>query len=294
MATLDLRPLSLGELLDRTFFLYRRHFLLFMGVAAIPYGVAIAIVAIFFLLARLAGTANPVLSNRPSISPAALGAIGGGFFFLGIIFFAVFLISYGALVIAVSEIYVGEQVRIKEVFGKAFKRFWSLLGVLILGMMILVGGFVFLIIPGFYLACRMSVAFTVAVIDKIGPLASIRRSFSLTKGFAGRAFMIVVLSVAITYAAIAVFQAPFFFLVAASAKNPKMVMLWFVLMEIAGIFSNVIVAPVSTIGFALFYYDLRVRKEAFDLQMMMQAIGGEPVPAPVSGGVPSALGRDAS
>jgi len=37
MAALDLRPLSLGELLDRTFFLYRRHFLLFVGIAAIPY-----------------------------------------------------------------------------------------------------------------------------------------------------------------------------------------------------------------------------------------------------------------
>ena len=33
MAALDLRPLSLGELLDRTFFLYRRHFLLFVGIA---------------------------------------------------------------------------------------------------------------------------------------------------------------------------------------------------------------------------------------------------------------------
>ncbi len=37
MAALDLRPLSLGELLDRTFFLYRRHFLLFIGIAAVPY-----------------------------------------------------------------------------------------------------------------------------------------------------------------------------------------------------------------------------------------------------------------
>ena len=36
MAALDLRPLSLGELLDRTFFLYRRHFLLFVGIAAMP------------------------------------------------------------------------------------------------------------------------------------------------------------------------------------------------------------------------------------------------------------------
>ena len=32
MSTLDLRPLSIGELLDRTFSLYRRHFILFVGI----------------------------------------------------------------------------------------------------------------------------------------------------------------------------------------------------------------------------------------------------------------------
>src|ERR1700677_1109107 len=36
MATLDLRPLSLGEILDRTFTLYRSHFALFLGITAIP------------------------------------------------------------------------------------------------------------------------------------------------------------------------------------------------------------------------------------------------------------------
>src|SRR2546429_8833007 len=36
MADLDLRPLSLGEILDRTFTLYRKHFLLFAGITAIP------------------------------------------------------------------------------------------------------------------------------------------------------------------------------------------------------------------------------------------------------------------
>ena len=34
--TNTLRPLTVGELLDRTFFLYRRHFLLFVGIAALP------------------------------------------------------------------------------------------------------------------------------------------------------------------------------------------------------------------------------------------------------------------
>ncbi|MGH9811917.1 MAG: hypothetical protein ACRD4T_02160, partial [Candidatus Acidiferrales bacterium] len=36
-APIDLRPLSLGELLDRTFSLYRNHFWLFVGITAIPY-----------------------------------------------------------------------------------------------------------------------------------------------------------------------------------------------------------------------------------------------------------------
>ena len=34
MNTFDLRPLSVGEILDRTFTLYRRHFWLFIGIAA--------------------------------------------------------------------------------------------------------------------------------------------------------------------------------------------------------------------------------------------------------------------
>src|SRR2546425_4825838 len=43
MSTLDLRPLSIGELLDRTFSLYRRNFLLFVGIAAIPHLLVLAV-----------------------------------------------------------------------------------------------------------------------------------------------------------------------------------------------------------------------------------------------------------
>jgi hypothetical protein len=32
----DLRPLSIGDILDRTFLLYRRYFPLFLGITAIP------------------------------------------------------------------------------------------------------------------------------------------------------------------------------------------------------------------------------------------------------------------
>ena len=92
----------------------------------------------------------------------------------------------------------------------------------------------------------------------------------------------------------AVLQLPFLFLIAVYAKQPSIVTVWMVLMQVGNFLGTLLVAPVSTIGFALYYYDLRVRKEAFDLQMMMQAIGGAPLPPPITGGVPCMFGRDAS
>ncbi len=49
MIGIDLRPLTLGEILDRTFTLYRRHFLLFICITAIPhlYNLALGVVNIF-------------------------------------------------------------------------------------------------------------------------------------------------------------------------------------------------------------------------------------------------------
>lgn len=36
MNNLDLRPLSVGEILDRTFTIYRNYFVVFIGISAIP------------------------------------------------------------------------------------------------------------------------------------------------------------------------------------------------------------------------------------------------------------------
>jgi hypothetical protein len=117
----------------------------------------------------------------------------------------------------------------------------------------------------------------------------------LTKDFAGRAFMIYLLYFAMSWGVIAVFQFPFLALIAAYAKQPHVLMVFTIFSQAGSFLANVLITPVSTISFAIFYYDLRVRKEAFDLQVMMQAIGGTPLPpAPISGGVPSMFGRDVS
>jgi len=293
MAALDLRPLSLGELLDRTFFLYRRHFLLFVGIAAIPYS--------FFFVMNLGTALAPVLaraaaSGRGQSAGVTATAIGGGLFALvaALVGFIAFLFSVGATVFAVSEIYTGRQTSIRESLRRVRGNAGTIFGVLFLSGLIMVGGFIALIVPGIYLMCRICVATPAALLENIGPSDSIRRSFGLTRDFAGRAFMIYMLYFAMVWGVVAVFQFPFILLITINAKQPQLVILWTVFMQVGNFIGSVLVAPVSTIGFALFYYDLRVRKEAFDLQMMMQAIGADPMPPPITGGVPSMFGRDAS
>jgi hypothetical protein len=293
MATLDLRPLSLGELLDRTFFLYRRYFLLFMGITAIPYSI--------FLVANLATSLLPLLLRSLAAggmqpeNVTALGAVGGFLKFIAFIAGMIaFLFCVGATVYAVSEIYGGHPTSIRGSLARVQGKAGLIFGVFFVSGLIMIAGFIALIIPGIYLMCRIAVATPAALLEDFGPVESIRRSFDLTRGFAGRAFMIYLLYFAMAWGVIAIFQLPFFILMGIYAKQPQLVALWTVFAQVGNFIGSVLVAPVSTIGFALFYYDLRVRKEAFDLQMMMQAIGADPMPPPITGGVPSMFGRDAS
>ncbi len=293
MAALDLRPLSLGELLDRTFFLYRRHFLLFAGIAALPYA--------FFFFINLATSLVPIFARSAvtggvRATGLATAAIGGGVFALlaAIVGGIAFLFSVGATVYAVSEIYTGRETSIRASLNRVRGKAGTIFGVLFFTGLLFFAGLIVLIIPGIYLMCRVCVATPAALLEDIDATASIRRSFELTRDFAGRGFMIYLLYFVMVWGVVAVFQFPFMLLAATSARQTQLLILWTVLMQVGHFLGSVLVAPVSTIGFALFYYDLRVRKEAFDLQMMMQAIGPDPMPAPLSGGAPPVLGSDAS
>lgn len=293
MSGIDLRPLSLGELLDRTFFLYRRHLVLFAGIAAIPYFVAmLAVVA-----ATLAfGMAIPFVLPKPGhpiLTPAEVGTMAGGLVIAGVLLYCSFALSAGASAIAVAEIYQGRTPSIWEALRRALSRLFTLLGVMILSIFITLAGLIFLIFPGIYLACRVSAGIAAAAIENIGPGRAISRSFHLTKSFAGRAFLIVLLNAAVVYAAVFLVQFPFLVLVQVNHDRPALAMTFAVLAQVGYFFSTVLVMPVLLVGFAVYYFDLRVRKEAFDLQVMMQSLGSDSLPPAVPGGAPGTIGSDA-
>jgi hypothetical protein len=59
------------------------------------------------------------------------------------------------------------------------------------------------------------------------------------------------------------------------------VMMRLILNSLVGFVAGSLTAPLATIGIALVYYDERVRKEAFDLQLMMASLGALPPVPPV-------------
>jgi hypothetical protein len=282
MADLDLRPLSLGEILDRTFSLYRRHFLLFAGITAIPQMLILALrLAQTLFMTLPAGRTNvPVeqLQARTSSGLMAFGVVG---VIVGLIVYLVaYLFAQGGTVFAVSELYLGRTTTIGASLGRMRGQLGSLFGVILLNGLAVMGAFILLIIPGIYVACRLITCVPAALLEDLGPRSSLERSFSLTKDYVGRSFVIYLLYFVLAYAAAFLFTLPFGVAIGLSAKNPEAVRLWFALSHVGEFIGEVLVSPILTIATAVFYYDLRVRKEAFDLQFMMNPTG------PISPGTP--------
>ncbi len=279
MATLDLRPLSLGELLDRTFFLVPAAFPLVRGHRRN---------SIFHFLRRstddfTASPIGPVRRVRPGAACEGLPRLPLAGASWGLSRSSLeswhFFFQLAQRFLPYPKFTQGAQTTIRQSLRQVRGEAGTIFGVLFLSGLIYDWRF--------HSAHHSRILFNVPHLrghagraaGEHWPSDSIRRSFELTKGFAGRAFMIYLLYFAMAWGIIAVFQMPFIVLIAFYAKQTQMLVIWTVFMQVGSFIGSSLVAPVSTIGFALFYYDLRVRKEAFDLQIMMQAIGADPAPS---------------
>lgn len=277
MAEWELRPLSLGEILDRTFSLYRRNFLLFLGIAAIPHLLVLGLNLVQVLVLKTPGKTPGVPASQFQAGAAssilALGIVGG---IVALIVYVVsFLFAQGGTIYAVSDLYLGRSTTIGASLSRMKGQLANLFGVMFLNGVATVIAFIFLIIPGIYVACRLCTCIPAALLEDLGARESLERSFALTKDNAGRAFVIYLLYFALLYAAIFLFLMPFGVLAVFSAKDPSMLRWTMAMMQVGNFFAAVLVSPFILIATSVFYYDLRVRKEAFDLQVMMNP-GGNP------------------
>jgi hypothetical protein len=283
----ELRPLTTGEILDRTFFLYRSNFWLYVGLASIAAGVSV--------LASIARLAYLHHKNVPVTSPRAL-MVGLAFSVIGaILYFVVYSVTHAATVSAVSSIYLGEPTSMDRAIN-AVKGHWLRYCLIALWQSWSAGWiFTLLIVPVFAMSAlglknmtglvavlvffaigslvygliayiRNSLAIPSAVIEDLPVRRAMRRSKQLVAGGKGRIFLLLLLLLALYFVAGAL-QMPFALLLLRS-RSAEHIVEQFISLFVAFLCSSLI-GPVASIALCLFYIDERVRKEAFDIEFLM-------------------------
>jgi hypothetical protein len=307
MADADIRPMSLGEVLDRTFQLYKNHFWLFAGITALPF--SLLLIAQIAVAAMSSVPARAPVAHTASFSPGLVGGMVGGGALVLILYFVMIGAAHAATVFAVSDLYLSRPVSIRGSFARVGWKVFRVLAVFLLLGLIMVVGFVVIAVFGFVfptailkgigwlslilvvaisvavlilmanLMCRVAVSIPVAMLEDLGAVRSLERSVRLTKDHVLQIFVIFLLVVVATYVAILVLQMPLLILMMASVtahKTPSFSLQ--VLQQLAAFVSQVLVGPIGTIAFSLMYYNLRVRKEAFDIQHLMASMSANPEP----------------
>jgi hypothetical protein len=134
-----------------------------------------------------------------------------------------------------------------------------------------VGGVVW----GVYAYARYSLAIPAGVLEKLTTKNAIARSKFLTQGSLGRIIAVYLLTAVMGFGLTGLLQLPGYigsniFSMKGGAHISASLLFWSFFGSFVG---RALAGPVATMAVALIYYDERVRKEAFDLQLMMEAIG---------------------
>jgi hypothetical protein len=267
---LRLRPLEIGDLLDETFRMYRRHFLLFAGISVI---LAIPSAA---LLGVLFGWFSVVIDQTTGAADLWLFLAAAGA--TALVNLLIIPFTYGAVIFAACESAIGRPVTAGSVFRGVSRRYFPLLGYWTL-FFITLGLAVLLCVAPVALWLWVFVgwiAVTPAMfVENIGLGTAMGRSWNLVKGRWWRTFLILFLMYIVWY-------------VAGIALGAFIQLAQFVLLMVLSpvIATGVAVAasqlisavlnPVMQILIVLIYFDLRVRREALDLFQMAYQLSARP------------------
>jgi hypothetical protein len=313
----SLRPMSTSQVLDRTFFLYRKNFVLFAGIALVT-----PTLTLIAQLLQLIVFGMPVNPSQAGADPSALQGYYVRTAVAGIVGLVVYTIGYaistGATVRAVSMLHLGRSTTIRESYAQV-RPIWGRLLLLViriflvalgpllacyailatavfsiaamtrnsagsagspayavgfgLGILVVVVAMLAGMVWAVIAYCRYALAVPACAIEGLPVKYAIIRSKFLSKGNLGRVFAVYFLTAVITLSIKALLQAPIYmtpgFSVRTGLRFTPAVLAW----TYASVFiGSLLAGPIAAIAMALVYYDERVRKEAFDLQLMMESI----------------------
>jgi glycerophosphoryl diester phosphodiesterase family protein len=270
-----LRPLRVGEVLDVAIKIYRHHFATLVRVVlviVVPTQVLSAIV-------RISTIQDPRLAGQSSFSGTGgtLHQDTGIYLAGGAIILVLGLISgpltNGAGMKAVADGYLGGHSDWRDSLRFAFKRLLPLMWLAVLTGVLLTLATICLIVPGVYFFFAWSVAVPVLMVENQRGFGALSRSAKLVKGRWWPTAGALVLS----YVFISIVGAVVGGLLTAVALSGNTsVATASIVVAIASIVSTTLTKPFQVAVTAVIYFDLRVRKEGFDLQLLAEALGAPP------------------
>ncbi len=261
----DLRPLSIGEILDATFAIYRRQFPQLFTIATVSLAVPYALNA--YVMGRL-GVAD---------SPEDLMRLGG-WLLLSMLLFAVFqAVATAATVHVVSDGYLGRTLTAGEALRRTGPAVGGLILVWLSVSLVVFLGFLFLVIPGIILALGLAFSTQALVLERVSPFNAMRRSWMLAKGSKGKILLLMITVAVILFVALIgsmvalmivsllVFGSP-----EPGALRPGLT----TVIDVLTLIIQLLVFPLLPCLLTVTYYDLRVRREGFDLEVLAAAVQG--------------------
>ena len=266
MSDLSLRPRSAAELIDAAFRMYRQYFVGFVTLSAVTY---LPMLVLGIVLGRMVG------QMTPEMEPGDLGVLLP-LIPAAIVVLAWYAIIEGALSIATSDRYHGREIEPGRAFRDALSRAGTLVGAKMwTGFVLFLTSifFIFLFIPTLYFFARYFAIPQTMLFERLGIRRGIGRSRQLAKGEKWKVLKtlgLIWLMVIVTTGGISLLLQP------DPGTSPS------ILAQLASSVVSIIVYPLIPITATLLYYDVRIRREGYDIVVMSAGLEG-PAPAVAAG-----------
>lgn len=260
---LPLRQMGIGELVDGAIKLFRRDWLPLIGITAV------LLIPITFL--QIWATQSVAGSLNEFSTQEEFEAWTSQVLVVTLVFAAIQLLIVQPLLVAAisraaADAYLGEQVTVGRTFRFALSRLPAILWVTIITSIVTLVGFILLVIPGIIALVRLTLTPVVVVVEDVRGTSAVSRSWNLTAGHAWRVLGTLILAGIISFVGTAIIQIPTELAATLLGSDA-----W-PISALGTALASVLITPFSLLIVVLLYFDLRVRKEGYDIEVMAQEL----------------------
>ena len=268
-----LRPLGVGELLDAAIKVCTAHagpLVKAVLVVVLP----VQIISALVLASTVEADFFDITASDPEAGVDDTSTFLAGQLVVGLLSVVSYVLATGACFHAIAEGWLGREPDWRSSLRFAARRAHSLLWVSTLYFLGVVLGLVACIAPGIWIGIAWSVSYAVLFVEDERGTKALGRSFALVKDRWWASFGVIALGFALA----AIVSGIFAGLVSAAAFVNDSLAFLIVVNTIGTLIGTLVTTPFQAAIATVLYFDLRVRKEGFDLELLAERLaGGAPV-----------------